>query len=264
VEAIVEDQINKYHRFSIRLIGYDYSQSGYYFITLVTQDREKLFGVIQNNKMGFNDIGLMIDREWNQIPKRFKNAVLDQYIIMPNHFHGIIHIIPDKKLPIPNKNPPSYNKNNVGMPPLGIHPDKLIVQNKNSYVHPEKMSVYNELPFVKSAVVKKHDINTGIQDHFNGSSGVFNKIQNVCNESQSTGTSPEPAGKTTLFGIIGAFKSITTNVYINGVKNNNWPRFNKRLWQLRFHDRIIRNQNELNRIRKYIIANPLNYHSHTQ
>ena len=78
------------------------------------------------------------------------------------------------------------------------------------------------------------------------------------------GTSPIPAGKTTLFDIIGAFKSITTNMYIIGIKNDNWPRFNKRLWQLRFHDRIIRTENELNRIREYIIANPVNYYSHTK
>jgi len=69
-----------------------------------------------------------------------------------------------------------------------------------------------------------------------------------------TGTRPVP----TLFEIIGAFKSITTNRYINCVKQNNWPRFRKRLWQLQYHDRIIRDENELGRIRKYIINNPLN------
>lgn len=69
-----------------------------------------------------------------------------------------------------------------------------------------------------------------------------------------TGTRPVP----TLFEIIGAFKSITTNRYINCVKQNNWPRFRKRLWQLKYHDRVIRDENELGRIRKYIINNPLN------
>ncbi len=72
---------------------------------------------------------------------------------------------------------------------------------------------------------------------------------------ERTGTRPVP----TLFEIIGAFKSITTNGYINCVKQNNWPPFRKRLWQLRYHDRIIRDEDELNRIRKYIIENPLNW-----
>ena len=192
----------KYYRHSIRLTGYDYSQSGYYFITLVTQNRKKLFGEIHNNKMELNNVGLMIDIEWNTTPKRFKHTVLDQYIIMPDHFHGIIQIISNDIIS-------EYNNND-------------------------------------------------------GSTYVSNKTDNVYIGSRCMGTSPIPAGKTTLFDIVGAFKSITTNVYINGVKNNNWPRFKKRLWQLRFHDHIIRNENDLNRIRQYIIANPVNYYTRTK
>jgi REP element-mobilizing transposase RayT len=66
----------------------------------------------------------------------------------------------------------------------------------------------------------------------------------------------KPAPTATLGNIIGAFKSLTTHKYINGVKNNNWPRFNKRLWQRNFYEHIIRNENDLNRIRKYIKNNP--------
>ena len=75
--------------------------------------------------MQLNNAGRMIAREWNQIPERFKNAVLDKYIIMPDHFHGIIKIIP-------NKNPPSCNKNNVGTPLVGIRPEKQIFMKKNN------------------------------------------------------------------------------------------------------------------------------------
>jgi len=246
----------KYNRFSIRLTEYDYSQSGYYFITLVTQNRDKRFGIIFNKKMQLNNAGHMINLEWNKIPNRFKNIILDNYIIMPEHFHGIIKITPID------------DKNNVGTPFVGIHPEKLIVQNNNPYVHTEKMSVHNKLQFLKLPVVKKHGINTGLQDHFNGTPDDSIETWNVYGGSQCMGTSPIPAGKntgnTTLLDIIGAFKSITTNMYINGVNYYKWPRFDKRLWQLRFHDRIIRTENELNGIRKYIIANPENYYSHTK
>jgi putative transposase len=59
--------------------------------------------------------------------------------------------------------------------------------------------------------------------------------------------------------MIGAFKSITTNEYIEGVKDNNWPRFNKRLWQRNYYEHVIRNEADLNRIRDYIQSNPANW-----
>jgi len=61
---------------------------------------------------------------------------------------------------------------------------------------------------------------------------------------------------TPLSRIIQAFKSITTHKYILGVKINNWPMFNKRLWQRNYYDHIIRSEKSLNCIREYIINNP--------
>lgn len=62
-----------------------------------------------------------------------------------------------------------------------------------------------------------------------------------------------------LFRIIQWFKTITTNVYIKGVKNNQFPRFDKQIWQKSFYDHIIRNEYDLNRIRQYIRDNPMNW-----
>jgi REP element-mobilizing transposase RayT len=53
------------------------------------------------------------------------------------------------------------------------------------------------------------------------------------------------------------FKTMTTNEYINNVKNHNWPPFNKRLWQRNFYEHVIRNENELFKIQEYIKSNPL-------
>lgn len=63
----------------------------------------------------------------------------------------------------------------------------------------------------------------------------------------------------TLGDIVGAFKSITTNEYINGVTTNNWPRFHKRLWQRNYYEHVIRDEADLNRIRDYIQSNPANW-----
>ena len=85
----------KHHRRSIRLKGYDYTQPGAYFITVVTHDRECLFGEIVDGEMRLNEFGEIVRTEW------FKTAVVrpyvmlypDEFVMMPNHTHGIIWIV---------------------------------------------------------------------------------------------------------------------------------------------------------------------------
>ncbi len=102
----------KYHRRSIRLNGYDYSQAGAYFVTIDVQNGECLFGEIVNGEMILNEAGNMIDEQWNALRERFPTTDLDICQIMPDHFHGIIVILgaPVKALPaaedtIPMKSP---------------------------------------------------------------------------------------------------------------------------------------------------------------
>jgi hypothetical protein len=66
---------NRYHRRSIRLKGYDYSQAGAYFITLCTQERACLFGRVMNGEMRLNDAGRMVLAECNRLPERFPQVV---------------------------------------------------------------------------------------------------------------------------------------------------------------------------------------------
>ena len=82
-----------YHRRSIRLKGYDYSQAGLYFITICTQNRLCLFGEIENGEIILHDPGITIDNWWNELKQKYRNIELHEQIIMPNHFHGIIQII---------------------------------------------------------------------------------------------------------------------------------------------------------------------------
>lgn len=83
---------NIHHRQSIRLGGYDYSQPGAYFITICTQHRECNLGEIINGKMKFTVRGFIVYEFWLKIPHHFPNVELDQFVIMPNHIHGIIVI----------------------------------------------------------------------------------------------------------------------------------------------------------------------------
>jgi len=84
--------LTKHHRHSIRLHGYDYSQSGAYFITLCVQGRECLFGEIVNGEMRLNDAGEFAKRCWIGISEHFPHVKLDEFVIMPNHVHGILII----------------------------------------------------------------------------------------------------------------------------------------------------------------------------
>jgi putative transposase len=89
-----------YHRRSIRLKKYDYSQSGIYFVTLCVQDRLCLFGEVVSNEVMLNSAGLLIADIWRSLSDRFKLISLLDYIVMPNHFHGLIQINKDNGDPI--------------------------------------------------------------------------------------------------------------------------------------------------------------------
>lgn len=84
---------NKHHRKSIRLKGYDYSQAGFYFITICVHDRLCFFGEIVDGEMILNDAGRIANQCWLDIPKHFPNVVLRENIVMPNHIHGIIELV---------------------------------------------------------------------------------------------------------------------------------------------------------------------------
>ncbi|ESA33787.1 crispr-associated integrase [Leptolyngbya sp. Heron Island J] len=79
-----------HHRRSIRLKNYDYRQSGAYFITICVQNRECLFGGIENRHMMLNQYGNAVTQIWQQVPHHFSNVEIDAAIVMPNHFHGIL------------------------------------------------------------------------------------------------------------------------------------------------------------------------------
>ena len=84
-----------HHRQSIRLKGYDYSQAGLYFVTLCLYGRACLFGHIENAEMILNDSGRTAQQCWLEIPRHYPNVVLHEYVIMPNHVHGIVQIVDD-------------------------------------------------------------------------------------------------------------------------------------------------------------------------
>ena len=180
--------MNKYnpdvhHRRSIRLKGYDYSQSGLYFVTICVKKRICLFGEIDNAKMILNDAGTMIKKWYYEIENKFLDIKCFEMIIMPNHFHCIIKNVGADLCVCPDKS----------LPDLRILGDQRIL-------------------------------------------------------GEHTG-SP-------LHRVVQWFKTMTTNEYIRGVKNNNWQRFDGKLWQLNYWEQIIRNEKSYQTISEYVANNP--------
>jgi len=85
----------KHHRRSIRLKGYDYSQAGAYFVTIVAWQREMLFGEIVDGEMILNRNGRIVRDAWFDLKNHYRYVELEAFVIMPNHAHGIIVLIDD-------------------------------------------------------------------------------------------------------------------------------------------------------------------------
>jgi REP element-mobilizing transposase RayT len=83
------------HRRSIRLKGFDYTHAGAYFITMITQDRHCLFGEVVDGEMRLSPLGNVARQQWERLPSRFPHIGLAEFVLMPNHVHGIIVIYDD-------------------------------------------------------------------------------------------------------------------------------------------------------------------------
>jgi len=151
----MDEKNNK--RKPLRLKNYDYSQQGLYFITICIHQKICLLGRVNNDEMYPNESGFMLESCWLDLTKRFDTVRLHEFVVMPNHFHGIIEMT-------------------------------------------------------------EKDI--------------------------------------TLGEVVGAFKSITTNQYIKGVKENNWRPFDYKLWQRNYYEHVIRNECSYQQITEYIKYNP--------
>ena len=126
-----------HNRHSLRLKGYDYAQNGLYFITICCQDRVHWFGNVVNGEMKLNENGKIAQQCWLEIPEHFPDVTLHEFIIMPNHIHGIVEIVGA------NKYSPQNIMENIS-PEIGanVFPDKT-----GANVFPDKTgaNVYSPL-----------------------------------------------------------------------------------------------------------------------
>lgn len=80
----------RHHRRSIRLKGYDYTQPGAYFVTIVAHGQGCILGEIVDGNMRPNELGDIVQAAWQDLPTHYPHVQLDEFVVMPNHVHGII------------------------------------------------------------------------------------------------------------------------------------------------------------------------------
>ena len=88
----MENSHKRRNRKLIRLQGFDYSQPGLYFVTIVVKERQTLLGEIVGEEMEPNNLGRMVANTWEWLGDQYPHVELDEYVVMPNHIHGIIVI----------------------------------------------------------------------------------------------------------------------------------------------------------------------------
>lgn len=233
---------NKYRTGINRLQDWDYSWPAMYYVTICTKDRVCCFGEIRDENVYLSEIGKIVFDCWLNIPLHFENVALDDWIIMPNHLHGIIEILP---------NDFCISRRDTALPCLN-HP-----QTQN---HPTKIIATKPNP-------------TPIQESFNslarknmilGNGGTETWQCRVSTEGRAGQLSPKSLSLTndftptvrkfgylqpkSLSSIIGSFKSAVSK---QSHKNN--CEFQ---WQNNYYEHIIRNDDDYARIKQYIADNP--------
>jgi REP element-mobilizing transposase RayT len=181
-----------HHRRSIRLLDYDYSQEGLYFLTICINNGEQLLATIDDEgNLLLNDAGRMIEQWYFELENKFSVVTCHDYVVMPDHFHAII-----------------------------------------------------EIAASDGSAERMHD-------------------KSIVHEGQTPRSAPtldlNERKRSSLGTIIQWFKTMTTNEYIRGVNDMNWPAFDKRLWQRNYYEHIIRNAKSYQEISDYILNNPANW-----
>ncbi len=207
---------NKHGRRSCRLSNWDYSGDGWYFVTICTKGMVQYFGEIRDFMMELNKIGCVAAKYWQEIPQHFKNVRLDEWVVMPNHIHGIV-IIDKPQIVTPFVGTgDGNNEPQIVTPFVGAGDGGMIIDKPHSSFT-QRRDAINRVP-------TKDCTNGGITGHHN------------------------PMGTGSLGEIIRWFKG-RTSFEIH--KSN--PNFQ---WQSRFYDHIIESDRELHEIREYIYYNP--------
>jgi putative transposase len=250
---------NKYRIESARLKGWDYRSNGFYFVTICTHDQQHFFGDIVNGEMQLSAVGEIVAQEWEKTPRIRPYVELDEWVVMPNHFHAIIAINNQPPVETFRRNVSTINQNDTHTPIIRGRSPSYSKKFVNPYPSPGKHILRSPPKIFTSPPVQTFRRNVSTTNHGTPQNPVqttrqsTNDVQTtrrvVCTDNATTtGLKSKSLG-----AIIGQFKSVCTKqIWAAG-----YPDFR---WQSRFHDHIIRDETALHRIRQYIANNPMKWH----
>ena len=209
----------RHNRRSMRLKGYDYSRTGLYFITICCHQQKCLFGDVIDGEMRLNAAGIIAKDCWLSIPDHFPNVVLHQFVVMPNHIHGIIEFTVGAK----------------NFSPQSVH-------------HQLPQSVHRQSPQFTNQKRTKNNVDAkNVWPKFVGAKN-FSPLQERLerHSRQVSGTSK------TIGSVVRGFKIGVTN----WMRNNTDIYC---VWQRNYYEHIIRNKKSHQTISNYIRNNPENW-----
>jgi len=252
---------NKYTIKSTRLKNHNYTQAGLYFVTICTRDKEHFFGEIKKGGMILNDIGKIAHQFWQEIPQHFLFVNLDQFVIMPNHVHGIIEIL---KNPVETQFIASKTnitaKTNITSKTINVSETNIDheiqatimrqggISDQNAVTCRDALkcrdtSIYRDTSTYRDAIIYRDAI--AYRDALKCVSTENNKKQ----LGGVTGLKNPSLNPDSLSNIIKWYKGRCAFEI-----GKQFPiGFH---WQSRFYDHVIRNDETLNKIREYISKNP--------
>jgi REP element-mobilizing transposase RayT len=227
---------NKYRISSARLQTWDYANNGAYFITICTQNRHHFFGQIQNQEMQLSEIGKFAEQFWHEIPNHFLMVELGNFVVMPNHIHGILIM----NHPVETRFIASDNNDEINNSQF-IASDNNDEINNSQFIASDNNYEINNSQFIAS------DNN----DDNNNNKNQTRLIASLQGETGGFSGDKNPMIGNSISKIIRWYKGRCS---FECRKIN--PNFG---WQSRFHDHIIRNSESFENIQHYIEQNPLKW-----
>ena len=257
--------------------NWDYGWAGSYFVTICTRDKEYYFGDVVDGKMIMSGVGIIADILWHEIKNHGKNVELGEFVVMPDHIHGIL-ILNETGGNNDNDNDNNNDNNDDNDNDDDNDDDNEIVETTHALSLPHPLIVPNALS-VPVALSNPHplivpnglSVPVALSDPHPLTDPVALSNPNplpdpdaLSNPNALSIPSPQSAeqtigqkrfqhqGKNTLSSIIGAYKSaVTKHAHRLGMEFG---------WQPRFHDHLIQDDSEYRRISQYILNNPAKWH----
>jgi putative transposase len=216
---------------SLRLQNHDYTKNGAYFVTIVTYEREAILGDVKNRRTHLSNYGKLVTDMWKDLPNRYSHVSLDEFVVMPDHIHGILWI--------------NTATTHESIPPVGAGSLLTLHENSNNG---KMIGTLKPAQTTTQLTSRDGSPRAGLKSTSN---------QTINAPDVSSINEPAPTGNKSLSEIIRNFKTVSAK-RINLVRRlPGTP-----VWQRGFHDRIIRDEDELNAVRYYIQTNPSRWTNH--